>query len=269
MSNYILNYKVTCDFLGRLGNNLFQAACVVGYSEKYGVDYALPLGYRHTNIYRFFPKFKYQPHRFRGQGLSVFGNQKYEEQECKYTDIPFNPDGQHLRGFFQSEHYFEHCKDKILELLNFNYTPNDYVSIHHRRGDYLEYPANFPTLTEAYLRDAMSRFKGKTFLVFSDNIDWCKANYPTIFEGIKFEFVGDSAVPFEGNGNEFNELSLMASCEHNIIANSSFSWWGAWANKNPDKIVISPSKETWFGVNAQQLDTSQLIPKDWIQIHTR
>lgn len=256
-----MSYKVTCDFLGRLGNNLFQAAAVVGYADKYGVDYALPLGYHHRNIYRFFPKFKYNHINTRWP--------KYEEQELKFTEIPFNPSGVHLRGFFQTERYFSHCKDKILDLLNFNYTPNDYVSIHVRRTDYLEHPANFPTVTESYLNDAMSRFKGKKFLVFSDDIPWCKETFPSTFPGKEFEFVGDKTVEFSGNGNEFNELSLMASCEHNIIANSSFSWWGAWANKNPDKIVISPSKETWFGVNAQQLETKYLLPENWIQIHTR
>jgi hypothetical protein len=262
MSNFIQNYKVTCDFLGRLGNNLFQAAAVVGYAEKYGVDYALPLGYHHHNIYRFFPKFKYQHVRERGQGLGAFGNKKYEEQECKYTDIPFNPSGTHLRGFFQSERYFEHCKDKILELLNFRYEPSDFVSIHVRRGDYLEYNKNFTTATESFLNDAMSRFQGEKFLVFSDDLPWCKETFPTTYQGKHFEF--------QPNGlTDFDKLSLMSSCEHNIIGASSFSWWGAWANRNPDKIVISPSKETWFGVNAQQLETKYLIPESWIQIHTR
>ena len=261
MSNFNIDYKVTCDFLGRLGNNLFQAAAVVGYAEKYGVDYALPLGYHHPNIYRFFPKFRYRPVRTNWP--------KTEENECRFIDLQFNPNGTHLRGFFQSERYFEHCKDKILDLLNLTYNPLDYVSLHVRRGDYLEYPANFPTITQSYLNDAMSRFKGKTFLVFSDDIPFCKDTFPSTFPGKKFEFVGNDKVEFGGNGNEFNELSMMASCEHNIIANSSFSWWGSWANKNPDKIVISPSKETWFGVNAQQLETTHLIPDGWIQIHTR
>lgn len=261
MSNYIQNYKVTCDFLGRLGNNLFQAAACVGYAEKHGVDYALPLGYHHQNIYRFFPKFKYQYIRSRGGNLGAFGQPKYEEQECKFTEVPFNPAGVHLRGFFQTERYFEHCKDKILDLLNLRYSPIDYVSIHVRRGDYLEYPANFPTLTESYLNEAMSHFNSKKFLVFSDDIQWCKSTFVSTYPNRQFEFCE--------NGNEYEELSLMSSCEHNIIANSSFSWWAGWANRNPDKIVISPSKETWFGVNAQQLETTWLIPPTWKQIHTR
>lgn len=262
MSNFIQNYKVTCDFLGRLGNNLFQAAAVVGYAEKYGVDYALPLGYHHQNIYRFFPRFKYQPIRFRGPDLNAFGKKgKYEEQECRYTDIPFNPDGCHLRGFFQTERYFEHCKDKILDLLNFTYTPLDYVSIHVRRGDYLEYPANFTTANEKYLRDAMEYFPNEKFLVFSDDIAWCRETFPKMYPDKEFRFVDD--------GNEFTELSMMSSCKHNIIGASSFSWWGAWANPDLYRKVISPSKETWFGVNAQQLETTYLIPSDWIQIPAR
>lgn len=261
MSNQILNFKVTCDFLGRLGNNLFQAAACVGYAEKYGVEYSLPLGYHHTQIYRFFPKFKYQYMRSRGQDLSVFGNRKYEEQECKFTEVPFNSDGTHLRGFFQTERYFEYCKDKIMDLLNLRYAPTGFVSLHIRRGDYLQYPANFTTATDKFLTEAFTHFKDKTYLVFSDDIEWCKQNIPTQYPNEKFEFCT--------NGNEYEELSLMSSCEHNIIGASSFSWWGAWANKNPDKIVISPSKETWFGINAQQLETTWLIPTTWTQIHTR
>jgi len=261
MSNQILNFKVTCDFLGRLGNNLFQAAAVVGYADKYNVDYALPLGYHHQNIYRFFPKFKYQPMRFRGKDLDAFGGKKYEEHECRYTDIPFNPNGTHLRGFFQTEKYFAHCRERIMDLLALNYNPIDRVSIHVRRGDYLEYPANFTTANESYLNRAMQYFPDETFLVFSDDIQWCKDTFPATYPDKRFEFVQD--------GNEYNELSLMSSCKHNIIGASSFSWWGAWANRNPDKVVISPSKETWFGVNAQQLETTYLIPDGWTQIPAR
>lgn len=253
MSNFTTNYKVTCDFLGRLGNNLFQAAAVVGYAEKYGCDYAIPLGYHHTNIYRFFPKFKYQYIRTHWP--------KTEESECRFIDLQFNPNGTHLRGFFQSERYFAHCKDKILDLLSLRYDPIDFVSIHVRRTDYLEYPANFTTAHEPYLNQAMDRFGDEKFLVFSDDIAWCKETFPTTYPKRRFEFVQD--------GNEYNELSLMSSCKHNIIGASSFSWWGSWANRNPEKIVISPSKETWFGVNAQQLETENLIPSEWIQIPAR
>ncbi len=253
MSNHLINFKVTCDFLGRLGNNLFQSAAVIGYAEKYNCEWALPTGYHHKNIYLMF-------HNLRFTGARPRWN-KYEEVNCQYKELPFYSEGIVLRGFFQTELYFKHCRNKILDLFNFKYSPNDYVSIHVRRGDYLEYPANFPTITNIYLNDAMSRFKGKKFLVFSDEIQWCKETFSTTYPGVYFEFCD--------YGNEYDQLSLMSSCEHNIIANSSFSWWGAWANKNPDKVVISPSKETWFGENSQQNETTHLIPEEWIQIHTR
>ena len=256
MSNYNTgNVKITCDFLGRLGNNLFQTAAVVGYSEKYGCDWAVPLGYHHKNIYLQFPHIA---------AKAVFWKPnwaKHEEVNCQYQELAYNQNGLKLVGFFQTELYFKHCRDKILDLFNFKYSALDYVSIHVRRGDYLEYPANFPTITQSYLSQAMSHFEGKKFLVFSDDIQWCKETFPITYPGVYFEFCD--------YGNEYEQLSLMASCEHNIIANSSFSWWAGWANRNPDKIVISPSKETWFGPNSQQNETTHLIPEKWIQIHTR
>lgn len=99
-----------------------------------------------------------------------------------------------------------------------------------------------------YYQAAMNQTKTPFYLIFSDDIAWCKKQ----FIGPQFEFA-------EGN-SPVTDLALQISCEHNIIANSSFSWWGAYLNKNPGKRVIAPGK--WFGP-AQPHDTRDLLPSSW------
>ena len=147
-------------------------------------------------------------------------------------------------------------------MFKFPYELNKGVcSIHVRRGDYVTYYTQFPPVTEGYLRKAieLAAANGFTkFLVFSDGIDWCKEVFSTPrYKGYTFEYS-------EGK-NEFEDMALMSNCEWNIISNSTFSWWGAWLNQNPNKIVISPSKNNWFGKRVK-LSTEDIIPENWVQI---
>lgn len=251
-----MDARITCEFLGRLGNNLFEVAALVGLSEKHGLPWAVPTGYHHQNIYKFFPQF---PKLSR----SISSFIKYEEQCFCYQDIPIYPRGTCIKGFWQSIKYFEHCQDKVRDLFAFKYNPVDYVSIHVRHGDYLQHPDGFPCITTDYLGKAIELFreKGKTkFLVFSDGMQWCKETLPKTFPSVTFDFF---------QSDEFTELSLMSSCSDNIIANSTYSWWGAFMNRNPEKIIVSPSKDEWFGPKGGHLDTKDLIPTNWVQIKFR
>ena len=136
---------------------------------------------------------------------------------------------------------------------------NGVVSIHVRRGDYVTFSTMFPPVERTYLKPAISGFTNmniRNFLVFSDDIPWCKQHF-TQYEGCNFQYS-------EGR-NEYEDLVLMSQCEHNIISNSTFSWWGAWLNQNPNKIVVSPSEFNWFGKKSK-IDTKDIIPKEWIQI---
>jgi hypothetical protein len=90
----------------------------------------------------------------------------------------------------------------------------------------------------------------KEYLVFSDDMEWCKS----FFKG-KFDFINDE---------DYNELYLMSLCRDNIIGNSTFSWWGAYLNENLFKTVIAP--KTWFGPGYSHWDTSDLIPENWIKL---
>ena len=91
------------------------------------------------------------------------------------------------------------------------------------------------------------------FFIFSDDIEWVKNNFP---KNHQVTFVSNPEL------QSFEEMFLMSQCKHNIIANSTFSWWGAWLNKNKDKMVIAPEK--WF--SSDIYDSRSIIPSDWIKI---
>ncbi len=126
----------------------------------------------------------------------------------------------------------------------------DFVSIHVRRGDYLTYSHVFVELLMDYYNRAMDYFgRDKTFMIFSDDIGWCKHHFK---EG---NFVFDAGSP------EILSFREMSMCEHHILANSSFSWWAAWLNPNPDKVILAPSK--WVHLEDKIDDR---LPAEWKRI---
>ena len=181
----------------------------------------------------------------------------YREKDMEYDASVFERDPVYLTGFFQSEKYFADVKDEVRRHLAFSdrvkaELPEGYreilsriaacpaVSVHVRRGDYLHASHNGiyeGICTEAYYREAMERVRkkepGAVFFLFSNDMEWTKAN-----------LAGPDCVPVEGGSEEkgYLDLYLMSRCRHNIIANSSFSWWGAWLNDNPKKQVIAPAR---------------------------
>jgi hypothetical protein len=159
-----------------------------------------------------------------------------------------------LDGYFQNEKYFLNIRNEILNELEFpsikdikfadicNQVKNDSqsVSIHIRRGDYLELePLYGGICTIEYYKNAIQYMNDTIgemhYYVSSDDIEWTKANIPiknaTYIESKNYEYYED-----------WYDMYLMSICHHNIIANSSFSWWGAWLNNHVDKIVIRPKK---------------------------
>lgn len=179
----------------------------------------------------------------------------------------------YLKGYFQSEKYFLPAKNIIRNDFTFKNNLVDHlagfvsqlrnvnsISVHIRRGDFsnnTEIAGYHGTLEINYYNAAIQLIKSNisdpVFYFFSDDINWVKENLP----------VPDASyISFNITKNHFEDLYLMSQCKHNIIANSSFSWWGAWLNTNPAKIVIAPEK--WF--NKGPKDTQDLIPTGWIKI---
>ena len=162
--------------------------------------------------------------------------------EAKRGDIP--------DIYLQDPKYFEDCNDEIKALYRQGVGKEiNQVAIHVRRGDYVGNKFYVDLMKTDYYEQAMALFPGCEFLVFSDDIEWCKAQ--EIFAGCEFS---------EGN-SALEDLNLMASCNGHIIANSSFSWWAAYISPYTQK-VVAPSKEHWYA----DLQERTKCPKEWIRI---
>lgn len=178
----------------------------------------------------------------------------------------------YLHGYWQSEKYFKDIEGEIRALFTFR-DPGQKavemaelihscasVSLHVRRGDYLtgSNAAKFEKLPLEYYRKALELLENtlgsKHLFVFSDDIPWVREN-------IYFDYE-TTIVDVREEGSSVEDMWLMSLCRHNIIANSSYSWWGAWLNGNLAKTVIAPSR--WF--NSEKNDTRDLIPKSWIRL---
>ena len=183
--------------------------------------------------------------------------------------------GVYLDGWWQTEKYFEEIGDELRKEITLIKPLSSYskeiqdkiqntnaISLHVRRADMVIDPhmANFHgTCTIDYYNKAIE-FISKSvssphFFVFSDDYNWSVEH----FKSIKYE----TTIIKNGADKNYEDIILMSKCKHHIIANSSFSWWGAWLNPNKNKIVIAPKK--WFA-NAPKTNTKDLIPNNWIKL---
>lgn len=267
---------VVARHIGRLSNNQFQIACAIGYARKYGYEWGVDPSHGHgepySAIHKVFPNLpKVEPsgvryHEHKNEFCEQHGTHK-DICHFDYHEIPDLGPNVVLTGFYQSWKYFEHCKDEVKEVFKLPHVEGyeDFISIHFRRGDYVQHSGSFPPITVDYVSKAIDMIHADNFnlIVFSDDIQWCRENFTFISSwGGKLEFS-------EGR-TELEDLSLMSSCGHHIIANSSFSWWGAYLGHNPNRVVISPSAETWFGSQSGvKQPVKDLILPEWIQIPTR
>jgi hypothetical protein len=230
---------ITCAFNGRLGNNLFQIATVLQIAEELNVDVIFPettwAGHR-ENLLVDLSIFEYDFKR----GVIQTSN-SYNENQFHHS--PINPtDDLTLHGFFQSSKYFDSIKN---QLINKYFTPSSQIIDHLskykisknslgisvRRGDYLMLQDNHCVLSPEYYQNALDLYFQDNIdqiFIFSDDIEWCKEN-------LQIE-----NATFADTGSDYVDLCVMSMCNHHIIANSSYSWWGAWLNPSETKRVIAP-----------------------------
>lgn len=141
------------------------------------------------------------------------------------------------------------------------------VSLHVRRGDSVSNPKynkiSGNVCTEEYYRKAVAylieREADLSFYIFSDDIAWVKEQFDFL-QGVNTVFVDHNH-----GKNSYIDMWLMSECSHNIVANSTFSWWGAWLNKSPNKLVLAPNR--WFKNNAR-LEDNHIVPDSWVKIKT-
>jgi len=276
----MISYKKIGHF-GRLANQMFQFAATVGIARKANQGFAFPKentevpsvedfkdGVR-REVYFDLPKYFPNVERTLRPLEEIQTYHVAQEPYFHFCPDMFTVQDQtNLMGYFQSEKYFEHCSDLILGYFQFdkeikkqaeNNFPKfpvklEYVSIHLRRGDYAGLQQFHPVMDADYYFDAMTQFMDGDycFLIFSDDISYAK------------ELFGeqDNIVYIEGNDPAV-DMCMMTMCDHNVIANSSFSWWGAWLNDNVNKKVIAPKR--WFGPAYKGVhDTKDLYPQSWI-----
>lgn len=268
-------------YTGNLGNQLFQLAALLGTTKKNNFTPSIPveknkkekpdgclnlvtnkwIGFR-LNIFDCFDI------NIQDNNGAIVKN-SYKEPHFHFDENIFNiKNDTNIDGYFQSELYFKHIEDDIKNLFVFKKNVQDksslilkekkktkLISIHIRRNDYLGLKHIYNLLDIEYYQKSINMFDDEVYqyFIFSDDIGWCKQIFG---ENELIEYI-------EGN-DPYVDLCLMTQCDHNIIGNSTFSWWGAWLNSNSSKKIISPS--IWFNPNRKDLNTKDLIPNDWIKI---
>ena len=284
----------TIYFQGGLGNQMFQYA-FYRYLEHIGeqdlaISIASPSLKRHCGfeLFRIFPKINQnQPKIVSSWVKNAYYNiVSHTRNRVKYPHPyllfeHFNTiDAEHLElsnarllmGYLQNKFYCEQVKDILLE--DFTFVPFEdveniqtaklineaeiSVSLHIRRGDYLKNNIYSTVCTLEYYEKAIShiqnRIKNPTFFIFSDDPNWVKEN---------LQLHNTHYIAHNKGAKSFRDMQLMSLCKHNIIANSSFSWWGAWLNQYKEKIVITPS--IWYNIPNNQA-ANDLIADEWVRI---
>ena len=255
--------------IGRLGNQMFQYAALRGIADKHGYDFIIPDSDFNDewNEHQLFDVFKLPNLKNRG----MIDAQYVQENQFHFNQELFDtcPDNVSIYGFFQTEKYFSHIADSIKEDFKFSDEVRkncmevmsdmgkDPIGLHIRRGDYLQQSQDHPPCSLDYYEESLKHFDDdRQVIIFSDDPDWCK-NQP-LFKGDRF-LISET-------GDNVYDLCLLTLCEDYIIANSSFSWWGAWLSQNPNAKVVAPKR--WFGTTGYTAknNTEDLVPDRWIRI---
>ena len=260
--------------LGGLGNQMFQYASLKGIARHHGYDFATPprdVFIEDDSIYltpvsKDVYWWKMSTHLYDCFGLDkknkvgLFPNQVVMERMHNFDEELFNkcPDNVDIFGYYQTPKYFNHIEDELKDDFTFDeelksscedFISEDMISLHIRRGDYVNNP-NHPIPSFDYYEKALSKFPPNIpVIVFSDDYEWAKEQ--SFFKPDRFSIS-------EGNTTDA-DLCLMSLCKYHIIANSSFSWWGAWLAKSEK--IIAP--KNWFGGDSVNKNVNDMEFGDW------
>ena len=273
---------ISTNHRGGIGNVMFKLAASISAAWDNNVDYIFSNEFIRTSDIHYLPGSLGRPATqgyvdYRVYYSNILRGVKfidvlptpyitYTEPGFEYNPIPYTPGTNLLLdGQFQSEKYFENYKDKIVDLFKISdeiesqireFIPNvnDLAFLHVRRGDYTQFPNHHPLTTREFYEQAVKEIgEDKTYLIFSDDLEESKK---------LLDFIPNKH--FYASGVDWMDFYIMSLCGDSIIANSSFSWWAAYLNSNPNKKVIAPV--TWFGPVYAHYDTKDLIPNNWIKL---
>jgi len=253
---------ISCEFHGRLGNNMFQVAAAAALAKKVNVEFSVPkymLAGHRGSLPSDLNGFDY-PYNYHNDS-DVEHHEKIGEKDSKFTDLPIR-DNIKLCGFFQSSKYFDDIREELIQKY---FKPADWVlklsekykvsdkslGVCVRRGDYLMLQHNHCVLSPEFYQntcsDVVSNESIDSVYVFSDDFDWCA----DVFSEISPIFVKD---------DKFVQMYLMTQMKHIILANSTFSWWGAYLNNKGGRIYFP---DPWYGPANDNIDVSGLILPNW------
>ena len=279
---------ITCNLMGGLGNQIFQIFTTIAYGIKSRIQFKFlnieTLGggsttIRHTFWNSFFSRLSPFLIENLPQPIHII-----REKDFTFKELPIYEMIQRdvmIFGYFQSYKYFinefpiicriidiNSMKKKVIEKLNYtNDFLNNCISMHFRIGDYKKIQDYHPIMKKEYYLKSLNLIQkvypdiNFNIMYFCEDIDIEDVNI--IIDFLKKNFPHYKFNRGEKNLEDWEQLLLMSCCHHNIIANSSFSWWGAFFNFNNDKIVCYPS--TWFGPTAKH-NTKDLCPEQWYKI---
>ena len=260
--------------MGRLCNQMFQYAALRGLSSKSGAEICIPYyqdavddGIGNMLRTELFDSFNLNVKT----GLLNNGHAPVVQERFFHFDqelFDHCPDHVSLQGYFQTEKYFKHIEHQIRDEFTFVDdilepckemigTVDNPIALHVRRGDYVINSENHFNLPLEYYEAALKHFDDdRNVIVFSDDPKWCHEQ--SIF--------ADDRFIISENADNRVDLCLMSLCNDFIIANSTYSWWGAWLSYNKNKKVIAPVQ--WFGKTGytKDHDTKDLIPETWMRI---
>jgi hypothetical protein len=290
---------ISIQLMGGLGNQLFQMFATIAYAirhkHKFIFPYSDKLAQRVTYWNNFMTSLKLFTTANMIHKVSNDNIQQMEtivERDFRFTELPPVDSGRtfKLQGYFQSYKYFQDVQDQIYGLFRMeqqkmalkrdNQTlfagDANTISMHFRLGDYKNLQHYHPIMPAVYYRDALSQIIEKNDLKNARVLYFCEEEdneyVGSVIQKIQHFFENGNCVlefvKVDDKIDDWKQMLIMSICQHNIIANSSFSWWGAYLNTNPSKIVCYPS--LWFGQDMHNhhgyKDTSDLFPPQWIKV---
>tara|TARA_R110001599_G_scaffold166503_1_gene355987 strand:+ start:1739 stop:2515 length:777 start_codon:yes stop_codon:yes gene_type:complete len=256
---------ITCNLQGGLGNQMFQIAAAYAYGKRHNIESVFDLSKCYTPL-QGNTAIRYTNtilKKVLTSNVNTIYDHKWVELGHGYRKIPKLNGKILLHGYFQSDKYFNDFKNDIVNLFQFpediNSNINKFIkdrfedtvtAVHVRRGDYLNNLDIHPTCNIEYYKKAMEEIGEGQFIFISDDIKWCKEN-----------FKGDN-IHYSPFSYELEDLCLISGCDNQIIANSTFSWWGAYLCPWDNNKVIAP--KLWFGKRGPQ-EQGDIIPNNWIK----